>query len=238
MNIPFLGEVAVDFWEMAASYAGIASLLLGGVLVVVVGFVTYYKYQKGDWFAKFPVKARIWEIRAGHPLLIDMDKARSRKDEKGAWFYELKNRKTITKAVPFDYINPDSSVDLLALSRDEYHPIQLIAEKATVLKAGGGSEEQLIPKLKPIISEDFGIAYAYRTHKNYERKPVEDFWTKFGGIVTILVTGIMVMLILVVVLDRMTFITGNLSSTAAAFADAATKLAACGAQVPAHPAAP
>lgn len=236
MNIPIVGNL--DLTSAIYNYAGLAALFLGFILIVIIAAVVYYKYQKGEWFGKYPVKARIWEIRAGHPLLVDIDKARSKKDERGAWFYELKNRKAITMAVPYEYINPDASVDLIALSRDEYHPIRLVAEEAEVKKAGGETEKITIAKLKPIISEDFSLAYTYRTHKNYSRKPDNDFWTKFGGTLTIVIVGVFVLLILALVLKEMGTITTNLAAVASAFAGASAKLAACGATVPAAPVAP
>ena len=225
MNLPGVG--AVDLATTIYSYAGVLMWLVLVVGILVALAVVFYKVKKGQWFGKYPVKVFIWEIRAGRPMRTGVDVARAEKDEKGAWIYKLKKKKTTTQPVPFEYINPDGSVDLLALGRDELHPIQLLSDTATIVKTNGVTEQVLIPKLKPIINEGIAVAYAYRMHKNYSRKPTTNFWEKYGSIITIMGLGMVTMLILFVVLREMGAITTNLSSVAAQFAQVSMKLGTC-----------
>jgi len=228
MEIPFLG--GVDIAPLIYSYANMAMYLVLAVFILVgVGFF-YYKYKKGEWLGHYPIKAYVWEIRAGLPVRAKPDKCRAVKDPTGAWFYELKNRKIKTMPVPFDLINPDNTIDLIALSRNELHPIRLLTANATLIKSNGTEEEIAIPKLKPIVDEAFGIAYTSLVHKNYDRKPKEDFWGKYGGFITIATVAMFSMLIIVVTLREMGAITANLSSTAATFAKVSAELAQCGGQ--------
>lgn len=226
MNLPGMGNV--DLATTVYTYAGVAMWLVIAVVVIGGLGLVYYKMKKGEWFGKYPVKVYIWEIRAGRPVRAGTDKARAVKDNTGAWFYELKKKKITTRAVPFKFINPDGSVDLLALGRDEFHPIELLTANATIVKSNGETEEVEIPKLKPVIDEGFAVVYSYRTHKNYQRKPNEGFWNKYGSIITIMSLGLVTMLILFVVLREMGSITNSLSGTAAQFAKVSLALSKCG----------
>ena len=231
MDLPGLGNV--DLVSTVYTYAGVGAWLIGILIVLAGAALVYYKVQKGEWFGKFPVSIFIWEVRGGKPMRTAQDKARAIKDKSGAWFYELKKKKIQTRAIPFEYINPDGSIDLLALGRDEYHPIQILSEKATVITTNGEKKEIDVPNLRPVIDEGFAVGYAYRTHKNYARKPNDGFWNTYGGMITVIGIGMITMLILFVVLREMGAITNSLAGTAASFAEVSMKLATCGTPPPA-----
>lgn len=219
VSLPFIGDL--DISSMIFSYAEIAALFLMAVLFIVCFALLVYKIKKGEWFGKYPVKVRIWERRAGHFLLAKYDAGRSRQDSGGAWYYELKKSKVKTQPYELDYINPDNSLDLIALNRDEYHPMKIVSEISIIKRADGTETAVSTFKLQPVIDETFKHVYVARIKKNFERRPNDDFFTKYGGIITILVTGIMVFLILALVLREMQPIVNSAAGAAAALADAA-----------------
>jgi hypothetical protein len=219
VSLPFIGNI--DISSMIYSYAEVAALFLGALLFIFCFAMLVYKVKKGEWFGKYPVKVRIWERRAGHFLLAQFDNGRSRNDAGGAWYYELKKSKVKTQPYEFDYINPDNSLDLIRLNRDEYHPMKIVSDISIIKKTDGSERAVSTMKLQPVIDETFKHVYIARIKKNFERRPYDDFFTKYGGVITILVTGIMVFLILALVLREMAPIVDSAAGAATALADAA-----------------
>jgi len=215
--------------DLLFNYAGLGAAFFFVILLALVGGLVLYKMKRGEWLGQYPVKVRVWERRGSSWVLSDMNEsARARKDENGAWFYEFKKKKVVTQAIAFDYINPDNTLDVIALSRDEYHPFRLFTETAQVKDVDGNDREVPIPKLQPVIAEEFKFAYVARIHKNYNRRPNDDLMAKWGGVITILTVTVCVFLILALVLKEMQPIVTAAGAAAQALAEASKSCLATG----------
>lgn len=223
-----------SFKEIVFSQAGLGAIFFLAVLVCVgIAFVVW-KIKQGELLAKYPVKVRVWERRGKWPVLTPIKEfARAVVTPELAWIYEFKVSKITTNAFKFDYINPDNTLDVLKLSRNEYQPLRLFSETAKLKREDGSEEKIELPKLEPVVSEEFMFAYTARIKKNYERRPQNDFWAKWGGIVTILTVTICAFLLLALVLNEMNGITKTAMETVKIATDSAAKVcSASGASAP------
>lgn len=226
--------------EMIFSQAGLAALLVGGILFALLMAFAFYKWNKGDWFGKWPIVARIHEQRSNGIRQTRVEQARAWENQDGTWNYQfrpiprfpliptMKRAIVETHAFPYKVINDNNTMDVLALGRGEYHPFKVeYSKKATVTYSSGKTEEVMLPELKPIVSEDFKFAHAHRIHKNYARKPQDGFLQQWGGVISVVVIGGVVFIILALVLREMQPISQAALQAATVLAEA-SKTCACG----------
>lgn len=227
MGVEFVSEWA---W---LGVAGIAFLV-----VLVIGGIVFYQWKRGVWFANYPVDIRIWENRAGHFLFTGHDRARAIQLKTGEWEYELKSTKLKLQPFSLEFINPNQSLDLLRLNRDEYHPLKIMADTYIKIDEKGKRTELPILKLQPVVDEIFKHVFVTRTHKNYERNPTQSWFTQWGGAISIALVGIFVLLIVVVVLKDLGPIVEHVSRAAQTLGEAANACKVCTVPVEAIPMPP
>jgi len=221
------------------SGAGAVAIVVA-VSLVCLGFAwLIHKSRQGNIFQKYPVSVRVWERRGKIFMLTNIrEKARAVKDAQGKWFYEFRVAKIFTQPFKFDYINPDNTMDVLRLSRNEYHPFILSSTTGRVIRANGTEEEVEVPLLTPVVDEAFMFAHASRIHKNYARKPEDDFLQKWAPFLTPIIITVCCLLLLTVVLNHMDTIMANYSEVIKTGSQVAGALSQCAASAPALPPVP